>query len=116
MARAGAVVAAANEAGANQVYGPNFTLSDPDAPIRAARARALAEAKRQAASYAAALGLRVERVVRVSETGAPSDPIYSRDSTAYAPLAEVAVVGPPVRAGVERSAVTTHVDFVLGPK
>ena len=46
---------------------PVYSLSDPAAPRRAARAQALAAARADAEAYAAALGLRVVRVARVSE-------------------------------------------------
>jgi uncharacterized protein len=46
---------------------PAYSLLDADGPRREARNRALARARADAESYAAALGMRVARVVRVTE-------------------------------------------------
>ena len=55
------------DAGATDVAGP-FLRADNDAPlIAAARQDAVARARAQAESYAAAFGMRVARVVRISE-------------------------------------------------
>lgn len=58
---------ALDEAGIMAVPMPVYSLADPAAPRRAARAQALAAARADAEAYAAALGLRVVRVARVSE-------------------------------------------------
>ena len=111
LAKVGAVVAAANDAGANDITGPSFAFTDSAKPRQAARMVALAEAKREADAYAGALGKRVLRVVRVSETGEAS-PAY-----AMAGIMDTAMTAPPpVRSGTQTSVVSTRVDFVLGPR
>jgi uncharacterized protein YggE len=70
LGRAPVVVNALFEAGANEVQGPTFSLSDPAPAVRAARNAAVAEARLQAETYAEALGMRVARVLRVSERNA----------------------------------------------
>jgi hypothetical protein len=65
--RAPDIVNALFEAGANEVQGPTFGLSDPAPALRAARRAAVAEARSEADTYAEALGMRVSRVLRVSE-------------------------------------------------
>lgn len=115
LSRVGAVVAAANEAGANEVSGPIFELADPDAPARRARAAALADARAQADAYARALGKRVIRILRVSELDIP-DPAPSgvyADSVARFSPQEAAP--PPVRSGSDTTALRTRVDLVLAP-
>ena len=67
LTRAGDIVDALFQAGANTVDGPHFKLEDDAAAARQLRAAAVAEAREQAESYAAALGMRVARVLRVSE-------------------------------------------------
>jgi uncharacterized protein YggE len=69
IARSGAVLDALVKAGANQIDGPALSLSQPDAALDAARADAVARAKARAALYAQAAGLRVERIVSISEAG-----------------------------------------------
>lgn len=69
LADAGKVVDAATQSGANTVHGLRFTLKDE----RAVRARAVGEAARdakaRAEAVAAALGLRIVRVLSVVEGG-----------------------------------------------
>lgn len=69
IARSGAVLDALVKAGANQIDGPSLSLSQPDAALDAARADAVARARARATLYAQAAGLRVERIVSISEAG-----------------------------------------------
>jgi uncharacterized protein YggE len=55
--------------GANQINGPNLTIDKPEAALDEARAKAVAIGRARAELYARALGLRVTRVVSVSESG-----------------------------------------------
>ena len=70
LARFGALIDAAVQAGANQVQRLTFTLSDDSEPRRTALARAAAQARDKAQSIAAALGLNVGRVQSVVEQDA----------------------------------------------
>lgn len=54
-------------AGATELQGPDFAFADEAALVRASRAEAIRAAQQQAEDYAAALDLRVVRVLRVSE-------------------------------------------------
>jgi uncharacterized protein len=71
----GRVIDAAVGAGGNTVNGVSFTHADPDAQLDIARRDAIAEARRRAELYASALGLRVNRIVSVSEGGGYAPPI-----------------------------------------
>ncbi len=53
--------------GSNNVYGPNFTIDDPNELQNEAREKAIAEAKERAKSIARAGGFRVGRLVAVQE-------------------------------------------------
>jgi len=55
--------------GANQINGPNLTIDKPDAALDEARANAVAIGRARAEAYARSLGMRVARVVSVSENG-----------------------------------------------
>jgi len=55
--------------GANQINGPNLTIDKPEAALDEARADAVAIGRARAEAYARSLGLRVVRVVSVSENG-----------------------------------------------
>jgi uncharacterized protein YggE len=71
----GRVVDAAVAAGGNTVNGVSFTHADPDAQLDVARRDAIAEARRRAELYANALGMRVNRIVSVSEGGGYAPPM-----------------------------------------
>jgi uncharacterized protein YggE len=64
--------------GANQISGPNLTIDQPDAALDEARTKAVAVGRARAEQYARALGMRVVRLVAVSESGggyAPPPPM-----------------------------------------
>ena len=69
LSKAGEIVSALFEAGANIVTGPSFDVADPVPARREARRAAVAAARQEADEYAAALGMRIGRVLRVSERG-----------------------------------------------
>lgn len=69
LARAGRVLDALAARGANQIEGPTLSLDRPDAALDEARADAVKRARARADLYAAAAGLRVERIVSISEEG-----------------------------------------------
>jgi uncharacterized protein len=75
--------------GANQINGPNLTIDKPEAALDEARANAIAIGRARADLYARSLGLRVVRVVAVSESGgyavpppAPPMPMMARAEAA----------------------------------
>lgn len=55
--------------GANQVDGPSFTLDEPRAALDEARTEAIAEGQARAELYARAAGLRVARILSITEGG-----------------------------------------------
>jgi len=56
-------------AGANQVNGPSFSLDEPRAALDEARVEAVANGRQRAELYARAAGLRVARILSISEGG-----------------------------------------------
>ena len=60
--------------GANQINGPTLTIDKPDAAYDEARVRALAAGRARADLYARSLGMRVTRLLSVSESGGYSRP------------------------------------------
>ncbi len=56
--------------GANQISGPNFSVDAADAALDEARVAAVAMARTRAQLYAGAAGLRIKRIVSISESGA----------------------------------------------
>lgn len=55
--------------GANQINGPNFRVEDSEAALDEARLAAVKTAKARAELYAKATGLRIKRIVTLSESG-----------------------------------------------
>jgi uncharacterized protein YggE len=75
--------------GANQINGPNLTIDKPQAALDEARANAIAIGRARAELYAKSLGMRVARVVAVSESGgyavpppAPPMPVMAMERSA----------------------------------
>lgn len=60
--------------GANQVNGPSFDIEDKDSVLDEARRAALEKARARADMYAQSLGLRVRRIVTISEGGRIDQP------------------------------------------
>jgi uncharacterized protein YggE len=67
IASAGRVIDALVGAGVNQINGPNLGIDRPEPALDEARTRAIATARARAELYARALGMRVKRVLTVSE-------------------------------------------------
>lgn len=76
----GQVLDALVASGANQINGPTFEIEDAEGVQDEARAAALKKAQQRAEVYAASLGMRVRRIVSISEGGgfqAPSRPMMA---------------------------------------
>lgn len=89
IASAGKVIDALVAEGANQINGPTLTIDKPEAALDEARAKAVAAGRARADLYARSLGMRVVRVVAVSETGSsypvpPPMPMMARAEMAAA--------------------------------
>ena len=69
IAASGKILDALVSQGANQINGPSLTIDKPEAALDEARANAVAIARARAEAYARSLGLRVVRIVAVSESG-----------------------------------------------
>jgi uncharacterized protein len=69
LAEFGRVIDTLVAAGANQVNGPNFQMDDPDAALDEARIEAMKKARARATLFAQAAGLRVVRILTISESG-----------------------------------------------
>lgn len=95
VAKSGAVLDALVAQGANQIDGPNLSIDKPETALDEARNDAIAQAKRRADLYAKAAGMRVSRIVSISEsgqdTGGSPQPMFleraslAKDSTRIAP-------------------------------
>lgn len=100
-------------AGANQVNGPAFQIDSPDGALDEARIEAMKKARVRADLYAKAAGLRVVRILSISENAgwAPPQPpvLFARAEMASALKAS------PVAAGELEMTVTVNVSYELAP-
>src|SRR5215213_1296688 len=69
IANSGKILDALVKEGANQLNGPTLTIDKPEAALDEARGRAIAVGRARAELYARSMGMRVVRVVALSESG-----------------------------------------------
>lgn len=74
IAQSGRILDALVAEGANQINGPNLGIERPEAALDEARTAAIATARARADLYARTLGMRVVRILSVSEPGAVQMP------------------------------------------
>ncbi len=109
MARVGRIVDALVAQGANQIDGPTLLVDKPDAALDEARSSAIAKARTRATLYANAAGLRIKRIVSISEAQAGYNPPPPMPMMMRAQ----AKADTPVAAGEQQLAVTLNVTFEL---
>jgi len=80
--------------GANQISGPNFRVDNSDAALDEARVAAVATAKARAELYAKAAGVRLKRIMTLSESGGyePPRPMVMMQARAMKAEADTPVV------------------------
>ena len=109
IANTGKILDALVSVGANQINGPNLTIEKPEAALDEARARAVAAGRARADLYARSLGLRVVRIVAVSESGGyavpPPMPVMMR--------AEAAQADTKIDSGEQKLSVNLNMTFEL---
>jgi uncharacterized protein YggE len=106
VARAGALVDAAADAGANQISGPGLSSSDADRLYRQALAAAVADARGRAEALAKAAGLSLGEITSMVESGAQPMPLYrAADAAASAPT--------PIEPGQQETTASVSITFDL---
>ena len=110
VAKMGKVLDALVASGANQVNGPSFGIDDTEPLYDRARLDALKAARARAETYAGALGVRVRRIVSISEGGAAMPSPMPR----MAMMKAEAYDSTPVAAGESSVSVNLDVVFELG--
>ena len=89
IANAGKILDALVSQGANTINGPTLTIDKPESALDEARARAVTAGRARAELYARSLGMRIVRLVSVSESSSsfpmpPPMPMYARAEVAQA--------------------------------
>ena len=95
-------------AGANDIGGINFTVTQASKHLDEAREKAIADARRKAEIYARAAGVTLGDPIGISEEGAPT-PVFRGKMAA--PMA----AGAPVAQGEETLSVTVSVSWAIKP-
>lgn len=108
----GKVIDTLVSAGANQVNGPRFEMDDPKSAADQAKVEAIKKAREQANLYASAAGLKVVRVLSITDGGSSA----SRPPVMYARAAVDAVApAPPIAEGEVELQANVTVTFELAP-
>ena len=94
VAKVGEVLDALVASGANQVNGPSFEIDEPESVYDEARQAALKKAQARAEMYAGSLGLRVRRLVSISEGGGFQPPMPMMKAMAMDARQQSAPVSP----------------------
>ena len=97
-------------AGANEIGGINFIVTQASKLLDEAREQAIADARRKAQIYAKAAGVTLGEPIAISEEGAPT-PMF-RSKVAGGMAANAA----PVAQGEESLSMTVHVSWAIKPK
>ena len=105
IAKAGALIDAAVEAGANQVYGPSLSAGDRGERYRTALEAAVADARASAQSLASASGLALGRITTIVEGGGSTPQPYALADKA------VAAGSTPIEPGTQQLTATVTVTF-----
>ena len=113
LARLGDAIGALVAGGANQINGPTFEIDQPEGVYDEARRAALDKARKRADMYAEALGLRVRRIVSVSDGGSGFRPLERIQVTGTRMMAADAASAP-VSPGESTLSATLEVVFELG--
>lgn len=110
----GPVIDAATQAGSNDVRNISFALRDEQAPRSEALREAALDARQDAEALAGALGVRIVRVLSVSEESPPVGPIFPQTRQFAAKMA--AAPATPVEAGTIDINATVSLTVEVAPE
>ncbi|WP_082898304.1 SIMPL domain-containing protein [Sphingomonas sanguinis] len=113
IAKSGSILDALVAQGSNQIEGPNLSIDKPDAALDEARADAVQRARARAELYAKAAGMRVTRIISITENGAdaggPQPPMMIRTMAMRSDAMEKTSIAP----GERDVTVNVSVRFLL---
>ena len=111
IARSGAIIDALVAQGVNQINGPSLQIDEPESAMNEARRDAITKARQRAELYAEAAGMRVVRIVAISEAGAASPPVMmARGAMAMEAASDSSMQ---IAAGEQRLTANVSVTFEL---
>ncbi|MFL5328605.1 MAG: SIMPL domain-containing protein [Gemmataceae bacterium] len=104
----GTVLDTVVRSGANQMSGVSFGFADSTAILDKARAGAIDDAKRRAKLYAQQAGVKIGKVLNISEQPIQNEPIYPMRG-----MGKMEFAGVPIAAGEEELRAQVYVEFAL---
>jgi len=107
LAKAGSILDAASNAGANDIYGPTLTRSDQEGLQAKALGAAVDNARAKARVLAEAAGVRLGSVTAITEGGNQPVPVYEAAFVQRAPSA-------PIEPGKQQTSATVRLTFAIG--
>lgn len=118
LAKASEAIVATTTVGANLLSGPSLRVSDTESANLSAYAAAYKAARARADAYAAAAGLKVDRILAIRDGGEQGGELVTMDAmesvaAQMSAPAPVAPPPPPFNPGVNSSTVSVRVDFAL---
>ncbi len=105
--KAGDILAGSVERGANNVYGPNFTIDDPISLQNEAREKAIKQAREQAKSMAKAGGFRLGKLISIDEGFSGPIPLFEGK------VLDAGGVGPSIEPGSQEIIVTITIIYEI---
>lgn len=109
LAKLGEIIDRSVKLGVNQGGGISFTNDDPEAAVEAARKQAVEKAAAKAKTLTEAAGVKLGRVVEISENFArPMPQVY-----AAAPMAKMADESVPIASGENLYTVTVNITYAI---
>jgi uncharacterized protein len=106
------ILGSATKAGANIMSGPDLQIDDKEAAAKGAYAAAYKAARARADAYAEAAGLKVKRILSITDGSAMDNQPPMPYAMVQSARPEEAA-GPPIRAGLQTSNAVVKVEFVL---
>lgn len=100
------------ERGANNLSGPSFNIDKPEKLKSEARAEAIGKARAEALEIAKASGVRVGRIISISEDYSPIYPVYRNYMKAIDNEAALSI-SPAIEPGVEEITVNVTVTYEI---
>ena len=105
----GAMLDALVQAGVNNLNGVNFSIKNPESAQREARVKAIKAARMKAEEMAGAAGVRLGKIITLSEAGGYNPPRPMMMARASADMAE----STPIAAGEQALSVTVNITYAI---
>lgn len=113
--KTGDILAKATELGANSVYGPTFSIDDPEKVKAEAREKAIAQAKEKAELLADQVGIKLGRIVNFYEGGSAemANVAYGMGGSMDMAVSSVKVAAPTIEPGSQDVQLTVSISYEI---